>query len=118
MAGVPCLGSTFYTVWSSGVVFTCKLWNSAGDTDLASKTFTGDGTTERKSILFDTPYDLTALTNYYISIERTSSSIAKYYGTSTLLTAFVTYISAWSGIPSGTLTSSTAGYCIGAILEV
>ena len=116
LAALPCKGGSFYTVWTTDVVFTCKLWDAAKNV-LTSKQFTGDGTTARKSILFDTPYDLTPLTDYYMSIEQPSGSLPKYYGEA-LATAFVTPIQSYSGLPDGPLNSAGYVYNIGIILSV
>lgn len=115
-AQLSCKGGSFYTVWSSGVVFTFKLWDAAKNV-LASKDYTGDGSTGRKHILFDTPYTLSPLTNYYISIERASGSIMKYYGAG-LLTAFIAAVQSYSGLPNGTLSEAGDCYNEGLILSI
>ena len=110
-------GVYFLTDWTNGIVFTCKLWSSSNAV-LVAQTIIGDGSTAtRKTVLFDTPYTMTALSEYVVSIEIPSGSIKKYYGTA-LSTAFVTLKQSYSGVPLETLTAVSGVYVQTVILEI
>jgi hypothetical protein len=110
-------GVYFLTDWTNGVVFTCKLWSSS-NVVLSSKTLIGDGSlATRKAILFDTPYTMTALSEYFISMEIPTGSIKKYYGTA-IQTAFATLKQSYAGVPLETLTTVSGVYVQTVILEI
>ena len=101
-----------YTVWTAGVTFTVKLWNSGGTTVLASGTVVGDGTTSWKTINLSSEYPIISFTEYHITNEIPSGSIGKYYIESGYATAFLTRTAAYTGLPTSA-TAATGTYAIG-----